>query len=124
MEKICDTGIRNLFTNDFVVAEIMQLLDLKTLLSLKQLSKSVKIAIENENYLLFMRLRDYLNVPTTIYSSDLPSIYKVEDIFKNAIAATKKEAVSISPFAYFTDGGVDTNSNYYFLQNFWKKTGI
>jgi hypothetical protein len=36
----------------------------------------------------------------------------------------KSEPIEIFPFAYYTDGGVDTNSNYYFLQNLWKKTGI
>lgn len=36
----------------------------------------------------------------------------------------KEEPATLNPWAYFTDGGVDTNNNYYFLQNVWKKTNI
>lgn len=124
MEKIYDNTLSEFFYNDFIIVELIRWLDLVTLYELKLISKSVKAAIENENYALFMKIRDYLNLPTTFYSSDLISKYNVEDIFKRAVAASKQEATLLSPFAYFTDGGVDTNSNYYFLQNVWKKTGI
>lgn len=124
MEKICDTKISNFFNNDFILVEIILLLDLKTILSLKQLNKSVRKAIENENYALMTKLRAFINVPSTLFSSNILSQYSIEEIFQKVIAAVREEPVVVSPFAYFTDGGVDTNSNYYFLQNWWKKTTI
>ena len=36
----------------------------------------------------------------------------------------ESDPIDIQPWAFYTDGGVDTNKNYYFLQNVWKKTGI
>jgi hypothetical protein len=124
MEKICSTNLSDLFTQDFVLVEIIDCLDLQTLVKLKLLSKSVKEAIERENYFLFQKFREFLNIPTTFDSSDLPSKENIADIFKTVLAAIKSEPNGLSPFAFYTDGGVDTNSNYYFLQNLWKKTGI
>ena len=73
---------------------------------------------------MFQKLRDYLKLPTTFDTSDIASKGNIENIFKRVLVAVKTPAIAANPFAYYTDGGVDTNSNYYFLHNVWKKTGI
>lgn len=42
----------------------------------------------------------------------------------NLFEVIKQEPTDIQPWAYYTDGGVDANTNYYFLQNVWKNTTI
>lgn len=124
MEKICEYSFGDIFTNDFVLAELIQLLDLKTIIKLKLLSKKIRKAVENENYALFQKLREFLKLPTTFDTSDIASNRNIESVFKMVLEAVKTPATSANPFAFYTDGGVDTNSNYYFLHNVWKKTGI
>jgi hypothetical protein len=124
MEKICKYSIGDLFTNDFVIVELIHLLDLKTIMELKLLSKSIKQAVENENYALFQKLREFLKLPTTFETSDIACKKNIEDVFRRVLEAINAPATNANPFAYYTDGGVDTNSNYYFLHNVWKKTGI
>lgn len=125
MEKIYQPEVKNIFHNDFIVAEIIGFLSLKTLFTkIILISKDAKAAVENENYLLFQKYREILNIPTTFDTNDLAAKETIGDVIKAFQKVVKQEAVAISPFAYYTDGGVDTHSNYYFLQNMWKKTGI
>lgn len=124
MEKICEYSFGDIFTDDFVIVELIQLLDLTTIMKLKLLSKRIRKAVENENYALFQKLRNYLKLPTTFDTSDIASNRNIETVFKKVLEAVKTPATSANPFAFYTDGGVDTSSNYYFLHNVWKKTGI
>ena len=125
MEKIYQSEVSSIFKNEYIVAELVEWLDLKTLFTkIVLLCKTSKEAIERENYLLFQKFRDILHIPTTFDTSDLAARENIADMVKAVQEVIKQEAVLISPFAYYTDGGVDTNSNYYFLQHLWKKTGI
>ena len=124
MEKICGPNVGDLLLQDFVLVEIIQLLDLQTLIRLKLLNKVTKEAIERENYTMLQKIREFLNIPTTFDANDILSTKDVTEVFKYVLEAVKSEPVAITPFAFFTDGGVDNNTNYYFLQNVWKKTGI
>ena len=124
MEKICDSRTSRLFEHDFVLVLLIEYLDIKTIMMLKQLNSSIKEAIESENYELFQKLREFLNIPPSFNKSDALTAETVSEMFQRVIEALKQKPTACSPFAYYTDGGVDTNSNYYFLQNVWKKTGI
>lgn len=124
MEKILDISINSLFQEDVFIVGLIEFWEIQEIVKYRQLSTYVKEAIDRENYALFQKLRDYLHIPYTFDSSDLASQENIINVFKYVIQALKEEPQSISPFAFYTDGGVDTNSNYYFLQNVWKKTGI
>lgn len=124
MEKICASNISDFFQNDFVIVEIIKCLDMKSLAKIKLVWRQAKEAIERENYTLFQKLREFLNIPPTFDSSSMMATEDVSEVFKYVVQALKGEPIDVAPFAYYTDGGVDTNSNYYFLQNVWKKTGI
>jgi hypothetical protein len=97
---------------------------MKSLAKIKLVCKQAKEAVERENYALFQKLREFLNIPTTFDSSSIMATEDVSEMFKYVISALKGKSIDVAPFAFYTDGGVDTNSNYYFLQNVWKKTGI
>lgn len=115
----------DILMQEFVISEIITFLDMKTLfLKAVWLSKATRSAITWENYTLFSKLRDFLHIPTTFDCTDLPAFCDISEIFKNVLKSLTIDPEVLSPFAYFTDGGVDTNSNYYFLQNVWKKTNI
>ena len=93
-------------------------------MKMRSLSKSIREAIDKENYELFRKLGDFLHIPSTFNSSDLPSKENIFHVFRKVTEIMEQEPEEISPFAYYTDGGVDTNTNYYFVQNVWKKTSI
>jgi hypothetical protein len=83
MEKICQTNMGDLLSEEFIVAEIIQFLDIKTLFTkLMLLNHKIKKSIEDENYLLFQKYRDFLNVPTTFDTSDVPYKKDISKLFK------------------------------------------
>lgn len=126
MEKIYKLDSFHLLSaEEFVFSTIIEYLDVQTLIArLAWTNAGIHKQIMDENYILLNKLRDFLNIPTTFDCSSLPAEMDMVDLFKNWLKAMKKKPEAISPFAYYTDGGVDTNGNYYFLQNVWKKTNI
>ena len=64
MEKILTLSLTDLVEHEFILAEIIQFLDIHTLFcKLMAVNKTIKELIENENYILFQKFRDCLNVP-------------------------------------------------------------
>lgn len=124
MEKIFESSISHLFQEDFFVIQLIEFSEIKDIVRFRQLSSLVRDAIEQENYALFLKLKNFLHIPYTYDSSELASQENIVSWIRSVAEALNEEPQSISPFAFYTDGGVDTNGSYYFLQNVWKKTGI
>lgn len=123
MEKICEFNTARIFYEDFVVVELIRMLEIQDIMKMRWLSKGIRDSIDSENYQLFQKMRDFLFIPSTFDSSDLVSKENIFQVFRKVIETKKEEPIDLNPFAYYTDGGVDTNGSFYFLQNVWKKTG-
>lgn len=71
MEKIFEHSISHLFLEDFFVIQLIEFSDITDVVRYRQLSSSIKDAIEQENYALFLKLKNYLHIPYTYDSSEL-----------------------------------------------------
>ena len=80
------------------------------------LSRDFKNRIEEENYLLFMKLIRTFKIPFTYELNDLPARENVIQVFKKAqqkVIDNKLE--DLTPFAFYTNGGTYNSIKDYFI---------
>jgi len=82
MEKICQNNAREMLQQDFVVVQLINLLDIRSIIRIRQVNRGLMEAVDRENYSMFLKLKDYLHIPSTFDSSDLASKESILSVFK------------------------------------------
>lgn len=100
-----------------VLSIVIKYLELKEIITkIMALNKTTRNQILSENYLIFKKFLRVFNLNNRMKRSDMAAYVDVFKLIKENIQVESlQEQRRLTPFVYFTDGGVDSNSFNYFM---------